>query len=91
MKSDIDKLLKRHEHLNHSDNQKVTSHVQRKSHEWILNTVMIEGCSTPFKYKRKKVYKCLKGARVNITYYPDNENVVGFDLEVMRVVRIRVA
>ena len=84
------KLTKEHKDLVHSEMQKVISHVQRKDDEWIINTVMIEGCDAPFKFKRKKPYKDLKGQRVNMTYYPDVEVVAGFDLEIMSVVRIRV-
>ena len=39
----------------------------------------------------KKRYKNLKGARVNITYYPDVENVAGVEFEVMKVVRLRTS
>lgn len=91
MKTEAKKLLKKHEKLVHSEMMKVTSHVQRTSGEWIMNTVMIEGCEVPFKYKRKKEYKDLKGARVNLTYYPDVEKVAGMDFEVMNVVRIKIA
>ena len=91
MKSDVDKLLKKHKGLTHSDMQKVTSHVQRRTGDWIINTLMIEGCSSPFKFKRKDSYRDLKGARVNLTYYPDIETVSGFELEVMNVVRVRIA
>lgn len=91
MKSDVDKLLKKHDKLTHSDMQKVTSHVQRLAGGWIINTIMIEGCSAPFKFKRKDKYRDLKGARVNLTYYPEVETVSGFPLDVMNVVRIRVA
>ena len=72
---------------------KVVSHVQRqeKDSEWIINTLMIDGCDVPFKYKRNKPYKNIKGARVNLTYYPATENVAGFDMEVMKVVRIKIA
>ena len=70
---------------------KVVSHVQRKSGEWIINTLMIEGCDAPFRYKRKKIYKDLKGQRVNLTYYPTSENVAGFEMEIMSVVRIKVS
>ncbi len=90
MQSDPDKLLKKHQQLIHSDLQKVVSHVQRDDSEWILNTLMIEGVSAPFKYRRKKKYKSLKGARVNLTYYPDTEQVAGLDFEIMKVVRVRV-
>ena len=91
MKTEAKKLLKKHEKLNHSEMMKVTSHVQRVAGEWIMNTVMIEGCEVPFKYKRKKEYKNLKGARVNLTYYPGVETVAGMDFEVMNVVRIKIA
>ena len=67
------------------------SHVQRKDGGWIINTVMIEGLDVPFRYKRKKRYKTLEGARVNMTYYPNTESLAGIDFEVMNVVRITVA
>lgn len=70
---------------------KVTSHVQRTQDEWILNTVIIEGCDAPFKYKRKKQYKNLTGQHVNLTYYPAEETVAGLDFEFMKVVRIKIA
>lgn len=91
MKSDPDKLLKEHEKLIQTDNAKVLSHVQRAHGEWVLNTIMLEGCEVPFKYKRTKQYRDLKGARVNLTYYSDSEKVAGFDMEIMRVVRIKVS
>jgi len=91
MKSPVDKLLKKHQKLNQSDMMKVESHVQRESGEWIINTLMIEDCLVPFKYKRKKMYKNLKGQRVNLTYYTDMENVAGMEVEVMSVVRIKVS
>ena len=52
---------------------------------------MIEGYVVPFKYKRKKIYKNLKGQRVNLTYYAEIENVAGMEIEVMNVVRIKVS
>jgi len=91
MKSDVDKLLKKHAELTHSEMQRVTSHVQRQAGDWIINTLIIEGCSAPFKFKRKDKYRDLKGARVNLTYYPEVETVAGFEHEVMNVVRIRIA
>ena len=91
MQSDSSKLIKKHQNLTHSELVKVTSHVQRDKDEWILNTVMIEDCMIPFKFKRKQQYKNLKGARVNITYYPSVEVVGGLEFEVMSVVRIKVA
>ena len=70
---------------------KVTSHVQREKGEWIINTLMVEGCEAPFKYKRKRKYKSINGQRVNLTYYPDTETVAGIEMEVMNVVRIKIA
>ena len=87
----VNKLLKTHAKLVHSEMQKVVSHVQRDTKEWIINTLMIEGCDVPFKYKRKKMYKNIKGQRVNLTYYPVIESVAGIDMEVMKVVRIKIA
>jgi len=52
---------------------------------------MIEGYDVPFRYKRKKKYKDLKGQLVNLTYYPVTENVAGFELESMKVVRVKVS
>jgi hypothetical protein len=43
----------------------------------------------PFRYNRKKKYRSLEGAPVNITYYPTLENIAGADFEVMKIVRIR--
>ena len=87
--SNAEKLLKKNPSLVHSDELKVASHVQRKLDDWILNTIMIDGHDVPFKFKRKKAYKDLTGASINITYYPESESVAGFDIEVMHVVRIR--
>ncbi|MDF1690073.1 MAG: hypothetical protein P1U35_10730 [Cycloclasticus sp.] len=50
---------------------------------------MVEDCNVPFKFKRKSKYQNLKGARVNMTYYPTQETVAGLDLEIMKVVRIK--
>lgn len=83
-------LTQRHAKLTHTENIKVVSHVQRESDDWQLNTLMLDGIDVPFKYKRKKRYKNLKGCHVNITYYPDNEKVAGFDIEIMKIVRIKV-
>jgi len=89
-KSDADSLLKKHQGLTHSDNKKVISHVQREQDDWHINTLMIEGCDTPFQFKRKKAYQNLKSSRVNLTYYPENQKVAGMDFEIMKVVRIRI-
>lgn len=91
MQSDSKKLVKKHQELTHSEMVKVVSHVQRDKDDWVLNTVMVEDCDVPFKYKRKQQYRSLKGARVNITYYPTTETVAGLEFEIMNVVRIKVA
>lgn len=91
MNSDPEALIKKHKQLVHSDMQKVISHVQREDDDWLLNTVMIEGCDVPFKYRRKKRYKNTQGQCVNLTYYPSVETVAGFNIEIMKVVRIRIA
>lgn len=89
--SDPKKLLSRHDKLVHTENVKVTSHVQRAEGDWIINTVMIEGVDVPFRYKRKQQYRDLTGARVNLTYYPDSLTVGGMPMEIMTVVRIKIA
>ena len=91
LKDDPKKLIARHDALVHSEQRKVASHVQREAGEWILNTVLLEGQDVPFRYKRKRKYKSLVGASVNLTYYPSVENVADFEVEVMKVVRIRRA
>lgn len=87
----VKQLLNKHPGLTHSENMKVSSHTQREQDEWHLNTVMLQGCDVPFKFKRKQAYQNLKGARVNITFYPDTEKVAGFEVEIMRVVRLKRA
>jgi hypothetical protein len=89
MRSDPKKLVEKHNNLNHSELLKVVSHTQREQGEWILHSLMVEGCDIPFKFKRKDKYQNLKGAKVNITYYPDQEVVAGIAFEVMKVVRIK--
>lgn len=91
MKSASDTLIEKHQNLTHSEMMKVSSHVQRNTGEWIINTLMIEGYDVAFKYKRKKHYKNIQGQRVNLTYYPATENVAGLTIEVMNVVRIKVS
>ena len=88
-KTDVEKLLSEHPSLTHSMAQKVISHTQREDGEWYVNTIMLEGVDVPFKYKRKQPYRSLKGARVNLTYYPASETVAGIDFEIMKVVRLK--
>ena len=90
-KNEVEKLLDRHKELVHSERKRVVSHTQREVKEWIINTVMLEDYSVPFRFKRKKSYKNLKGHFVNLTYYPGNESVGGIDVEIMNVVRIKVS
>lgn len=89
MQSDPNKLIEKNKNLIHSELMKVVSHMQREQGEWVLHTVMVEGCDVPFKFKRKGNYQNLKGARVNITYYTQQEVVAGMAFEVMKVVRIK--
>lgn len=89
MQSDPKKLVEKNSSLNHSELLKVVSHVQREQGEWILHTLMVEGYDVPFKFRRKGKYLSLKGARVNITYYPEQQVVAGITFEVMKVVRIK--
>ena len=79
-KSEIDKLLSKHDKLTHSEDMTVESHVQRNEDQWFVNTLMIKGYEVPFRFRRKKQYKNLAGARVNLTYYPITEEVAGFPL-----------
>lgn len=89
VKSDVKKLLQKNDQLNQLDSVKVLSHVQRESGDWIKNTLMLEGYDVPFKYSRKKKYRSLQGAAVNLTYYPQTDTVAGMEFESMKVVRIR--
>lgn len=91
MKTNNEKLLKKHQELIQTDEIKVISHVQREQEEWFINTLMLEGIDVPFKYKRKKIYKNLNGQRINITYYPSKEVIAGFEIEIMNIVRVRVS
>jgi hypothetical protein len=91
LKSDVDKLLEKNRQLNQLDMARVVSHVQREKDGWVLNTVMLDGYDVPFRYSRKRLYRSLQGARVNLTYYPQLEQVAGLDIEIMKVVRIRQA
>lgn len=89
MQSDPKKLVEKNNNLIHSELMKVISHTQREQGEWVLHSVMVEGCDVPFKFKRKGNYQNLKGARVNMTYYVENEVVAGIPFEYMKVVRIK--
>jgi hypothetical protein len=90
-KSAVEKLLSKHQSLTHSEMLQVVSHVQRQEGEWLVNTIMVQGIDVPFKFRRKKSYKNLTGAQVNLTYYPIMEEIAGMEFETMKVVRIKVA
>ncbi|WP_299007222.1 hypothetical protein [uncultured Shewanella sp.] len=90
-KTTLDKMLNRHDKLIHSEAMKVVSHTQREKEEWVLHTLMVAGCETPFKFRRTQKYKSLAGARVNMTYYSDVEQVAGFDVDIFKIVRIKRA
>lgn len=90
-KSAVDKLLDKHESLTHSEMLHVVSHVQREEDGWLVNTIMVKDIDVPFKFRRKKAYKNLTGARVNLTYYPSFEDIAGIEFETMKVVRIKVS
>ena len=89
LKNEVDKLLEKNHQLNHLELARVVSHVQREKDGWVLNTIMLEGYDVPFKYSRKRLYQSLKGARINLTYYPQSENVAGMNFEIMKVVRLK--
>lgn len=92
MYSDPDKLTHKHQQLTHSDELKIISHNQREKGEWFINSIMVENCEVPFKFKRKQRYRQLnKGQRVNMTYYPATESVAGLEFEYMKVVRIKIS
>ena len=91
VQNDPEKLLKKHADLVHSEMLRVASHVQRNEGDWIVNTLMVEGCTAPFRFKRQQPYRNLEGQRVNLTYYAETETVGGMEFEIMKVVRIRVS
>lgn len=91
MKTDSKDLLSKHEALTHTENCKVVSHVQREDGGWYRHTLMLAGYDSPFVFKRKQPYKSLVGARVNLTYYRQVEDIAGIEFESMKVVRIKRA
>lgn len=91
MTSDADKLTARHPALVHSEGLKVVSHVQREEGEWVRHTLMLQDYDVPFIFRRRGRYKPLVGARVNLTYYPQQEEIAGVVFEQMKVVRIKRA
>ena len=60
MKPGLRKLLKKHPDLVHSEMRKKLARTAGAA-DWIVNTIMIEGCEVPFKYSRKSVIRFLQG------------------------------
>ena len=87
----LKKLLAENDQLIHSKMKNVNSHVQQKVGDWFHNTLLIEDSDVPFKYKRQKKYKSLKGAKVDIIYYPNTETIAGIEFEYMKVIQIHLS
>jgi len=66
-KSDVEKLLDKHDNLTHSEELVVVSHVQRKDDDWFMNILLVEGTEVPFKFRRRKTYKNLTGLKHKVT------------------------
>lgn len=82
--------LQKHNQQIHCELMQVTSHVQRFNGEYMLNTLTMDGYDCPFKYSRKDKYRNLKGKRVDLSFYPSIEVIAGFEVEIMKVVHIKV-
>jgi len=74
----------------HSDVMEVKSHVQRFDGEHILNTIMVDGYDCPFQYHRDFKYKSLAGKQIDVSYYPTLATIAGFEMEIMKVVHLKV-
>ncbi|GGY92210.1 MULTISPECIES: hypothetical protein [Shewanella] len=85
----ISDLSQEHPALIHTEHCTVLSHTQRDQGEWVQHTLMLKNYETPFRFRRPKKYRSLKGAQVTLDYYPQTTLVAGFEVETMRVVRIR--
>ncbi|WP_028865958.1 hypothetical protein [Psychromonas aquimarina] len=90
MKSPVEIMQQKHRQLLHCKLMQVTSHVQRFNGECMLNTLMMDGYDCPFKYCREYKYRNLKGKRVDLSYYPAVEVIAGFEVDIMKVVQIKV-
>jgi hypothetical protein len=90
MKSSVETMLQKQCQLIHCELMEVTSHVQRFNGECMLNTLMIDGYDCPFKYCRKNKYQNLKGKQVDLSCYPSIEVIAGFEIDIMKVVHIKV-
>jgi hypothetical protein len=74
----------------HSDVMEVKSHVQRFNGECMINTIMVDGYDCPFQYRREFKYKNLEGKQVDLSYYPAVETIAGLEMEIMKVVHLKV-
>ena len=83
----LQKHLANNDKLIHATIQKVESHIQRQVEGWFHKILLLKDCDVPFKYKRQKVYQCLKGARVDLIYYT-RDQIAGMKFEVMNVVKV---
>lgn len=68
----------------------VASHVQRFNGESMINTLMIDGYDCPFKYGRNNKSRNLKGKQVDLSCYPSIEVIADFEINIMKVVQIKV-
>ncbi|HEY7867107.1 MAG TPA: hypothetical protein VIC51_14035 [Psychromonas sp.] len=86
----VETRLQQHDPLVHGEFMHVASHVQRFNGECIINTLMMDGYDCPFKYGRKNKGRNLKGKQVDLSYYPSIEVIADFEMNIMKVVQIKV-
>lgn len=90
MKPSVEIMSQKRNQLVHCELMQVNSHVQRFNGECMLNTLMMNGFDCPFKYCRKYKYRNLTGKQVELSYYPAIEVIAGFEVDIMKVVQIKV-
>ncbi len=90
MKDSAEITLQQDNHLVQCQLMQVNSHVQRFNGECILNTLMVDGYDCPFKYCRQYKYQSLTGKQVDLAYYPTVEVIAGLEVDIMKVVRVKV-
>ena len=90
MKPSVETMLQKPKQLVHCELMQVNSHVQRFNGECMLNTLMMDGYDYPFKYCRDLKYQNLEGKQVELSYYPTIELIAGFEVDIMKVVQIKV-
>lgn len=86
----VENRLQQHDQLVHGELMQVASHVQRFNGECMINTLMMDGYDSPFKYGRKNKCRNLKGKQVDLSYYPSTEVIADFEMKIMKVVQIKV-